>query len=84
MLFVFERELLIISLSNMAGCVRRVVPMRSYRRKIATKHLVQVATANQRRPFAVTRLRLHNPVKYNTNTGISIATVLKKREKKTH
>ena len=58
--------------------------MRPYRRKIATKHLVQVATANQRAPFAVTRLHLHNPVEYNTNTGRSIATVLKTREKKSH
>ena len=83
-----SRALLIVAPSNMAlscGAVfRRTVPVRLYRRKIATKHLVQVATANHKRPFAVTRLRLHNPVKYNANTGRSIARGLKKREWKTH
>ena len=87
-LFSSLQELLIVLQSKMAlsrkDVFRLVVPMRPCRRKFTTKHLAQVATANHRRPLAVTPLHLHNPVKYNTNTDMSKARVLKKRKKELH
>lgn len=56
--------------------------MRPSGRKIASKHLVQVATTNQKPAFAATRDRMHNQVKWNTNTGVSIWAAFEKKKKK--
>ena len=56
--------------------------MRPSGRKIASKHLVQVATTNQKPAFAATRVRMHNQFKWNTNTGVSIWAAFEKKKRK--